>query len=211
MREAARGFDAAVTLPPSSQSSDGRGLSSENAYTGTKRARTCVGKGKAHRRSWLCSRFCGGGETYADQTVQVSAIVDVTALDRRSERPPRRIYIVEDHAVVRDWYVSVIGAIDDLVICGLTASARTSLKEIPALKPDLVIIDVSLPDMNGLELVSILRRDYPDIVLVVVSGDDAALHEDTALTNGAASYIDKLDAAAQLLPTLRRVLDLRPG
>src|ERR1035438_79613 len=70
---------------------------------------------------------------------------------------PKRVFIVEDHPVFREGLVQIINGESDLIVCGEAEDAERALKAIPSLKPDLVLVDISLPGKSGLELIRALR------------------------------------------------------
>jgi DNA-binding NarL/FixJ family response regulator len=79
----------------------------------------------------------------------------------------------------------------DLTVCGEAATARTALAEAPGAKPDLVLIDVSLPDMSGIELARELHSRHPELPLAMLSGHGEKSHVEQALQAGARGYILK--------------------
>ena len=80
-----------------------------------------------------------------------------------------RVYIVDDHTMFRDGLRQLINMEPDLSVCGDAADAAQATEEIRALKPDLVIVDISLADTSGIDLVKTLKRDYEDLPVLVVS------------------------------------------
>lgn len=119
----------------------------------------------------------------------------------------QQIYIVDDHPVIRDLYTQMIGRSKDLTVCGVAATAGDALLAIPALDPELVIVDVGLPDMSGLELLRRLRHQLPELPILVISGQDEDLYyARQALQYGARGYLDKLNLAENLLKAIRQVL-----
>jgi DNA-binding NarL/FixJ family response regulator len=122
---------------------------------------------------------------------------------------PDRIFIVEDHPKMRETYTLLIDTVADFEICGMVASGAEALEQIPRRKPDLVVIDISLPDTNGIELTQRLRARYPSLCILIVSGhhvEDFAMHVERA---GAHGYVDKHQAYKMLLPAIREILDGR--
>jgi DNA-binding NarL/FixJ family response regulator len=122
---------------------------------------------------------------------------------------PDRIFIVEDHPKMRETYTLLIDTVADFEICGIVATGAEALEQIPRQKPDLVVIDISLPDTNGIELTQQLRARYPSLCILIVSGhqaEDFAMHVERA---GAHGYVDKHQAYKMLLPTIREILDGR--
>jgi DNA-binding NarL/FixJ family response regulator len=102
-----------------------------------------------------------------------------------------QIFIVDDHPVMRSSLRSLLEREPDLTVCGEAATARTALAEAPGAKPDLVLIDVSLPDMSGIELARELHSRHPELPLAMLSGHGEKSHVEQALQAGARGYILK--------------------
>lgn len=105
----------------------------------------------------------------------------------------KKIFIVEDHEDMRFMYRSALQKIE-IDVCGETAIAEEALEQIPAAQPDLVIIDISLPGMDGIELVRRLRKTFPTICLFVVTGHAVERYREAALGAGADLIMSKDDA-----------------
>ncbi len=130
------------------------------------------------------------------------AIKETTATGRR-----RRVLIVDDHPIVRQGLRRLIEAEPDLEVCGESESAREAKTAIRDLEPDAVIVDVSLKQGDGLELVKDTRAHYAALPLLVLSMHDEAIYAERMLSAGANGYIMKQAASDQFLIALRRVLD----
>jgi len=118
----------------------------------------------------------------------------------------RRVFIVEDHPVFRETLVRVISCEKDLTVCGEASAAGRAFKAIGRAKPDLVLVDITLPDKSGLELVKELRAEDRKIKLLVVSMYDAALYAARALQAGASGYLRKQGDPKELIQAIRDVL-----
>jgi DNA-binding NarL/FixJ family response regulator len=118
-----------------------------------------------------------------------------------------RIYIVEDHPVMRRGYASLLDQEMDLEICGETGSADEARKQIPKVEPDLVILDLSLEAGSGLDLIKHLRAEYPDLPILVVSMHDETLYAERVLQAGARGYLMKSEAYPEVINAIRRILD----
>jgi len=105
--------------------------------------------------------------------------------------------------------VRVVSREDDLTVCGEASSANRAFKAIGRAKPDLVLVDISLPDKSGLELVKELRAVDRKIKLLVVSMHDTALYADRALQAGGNGYIQKQGKPEELIQAICDVLDGR--
>ena len=117
-----------------------------------------------------------------------------------------RIYIVDDHTMFRDGLRQLINMEPDLAVCGDAPDAAQATADIRALKPDLVIVDISLADTSGIDLVKALKRDYEDLAVLVVSMHAESLYGERALRAGAMGYIMKSEPARTVLAAIRKVL-----
>jgi DNA-binding NarL/FixJ family response regulator len=117
-----------------------------------------------------------------------------------------KIFIVEDHAVIRRGYISLIKRKPDLEICGEATSGEDALNAIPACAPDLVLIDVSLPGMSGVDLVRRLKVAQPGLATLVISGHEESLFVEGVLAAGARGYIMKEQAPESLVKAIYQVL-----
>ncbi|HEX9952978.1 MAG TPA: response regulator transcription factor, partial [Rubricoccaceae bacterium] len=91
-----------------------------------------------------------------------------------------RIFIVEDHPVMREGYSSLIAHEPDLEVCGESATAEDAFSRIPALHPDIVVADLSLPGVNGIELIKRLVAFDACGAVLVVSAHDESLYAERA-------------------------------
>ncbi len=117
-----------------------------------------------------------------------------------------RILLVDDHPLLRQGIAMTIEAEADFEVVGQVGDAEEALGVIDDLAPDLVVTDISLPGMNGLELVKNLLTRLPDLPILVVSRHDEELYAERAVRAGARGYVSKLAAGDQIVTALRRVL-----
>jgi DNA-binding NarL/FixJ family response regulator len=120
---------------------------------------------------------------------------------------PRKIFIVEDHPVFREGLVQIINGEGDLTVCGQAEDAETALQAIPGLKPDLVLIDITLPGKSGLELIKELRDRNGGIKLLVLSMHDESLYADRVLQAGGDGYIMKQEDPEEVVHAIHDVLE----
>lgn len=109
-----------------------------------------------------------------------------------------RIMIIEDHPVMRETYRMLFGREEALDVCGVAATGEEALELLPELEPDLAVVDISLPEMNGLQLVPLLRARMPQMRILVVTGHHEPHYEEAALAAGADAFIRKGKASAIL-------------
>ena len=119
------------------------------------------------------------------------------------------LFIVEDHAVMRQTYELLFADLPDLAICGTAASAEEALAAIPQARPDLALVDISLPGRSGLQLAGDLRREHPQVRVLVLSGHDGDDYAREAARAGADGFVTKGDFT-KLLVEIRRILALPP-
>jgi DNA-binding NarL/FixJ family response regulator len=118
---------------------------------------------------------------------------------------PTRVVLVDDHAQLRDLYRRFLEDCDDIEVVATCACARDGIAATESNRPDVVLIDLSLPDMNGIDAIRELRRAVPTAHVIVVSGADATVASIEAAAAGAVAYIDKIDVPHDLVPTIREV------
>jgi DNA-binding NarL/FixJ family response regulator len=118
----------------------------------------------------------------------------------------RRVLIVDDHPIVRQGLRRMIETESDLVVCGEVQTEREARAAIRALAPDVVIVDISLAQGDGLELVRDVHAQRPELPMLVLSMHDELIYGERLLAAGASGYIMKQAASDQLLVALRRVL-----
>ncbi len=121
----------------------------------------------------------------------------------------RKIFIVEDHPGFRGVLVRVINAEPDLAVCGQAGTADRALRAIVRLKPDLVLVDLSLPGKNGLELIREIRLKDQQVKLLVLSMHDEGLYADQVLQAGGNGYLMKQGDPGKLIQAIRQVLSGR--
>lgn len=117
------------------------------------------------------------------------------------------IYVVDDHPVVRRGFRSLVDRQSDMEICGEASSANEALEEMPNAGADLVLVDVAMEGMSGIELIKHLRQREIDVPILVVSMHDEALYADRALQAGARGFVMKDESDEVMLEAMRTVLD----
>lgn len=118
----------------------------------------------------------------------------------------RKIFIVEDHPTFREGLVQIICGEKDLCVCGETDDADQARRAIARLKPDLVLVDITLPGKSGLELIKELRSQNQKVKILVVSMHDQAIYADRVLRAGGDGYIMKQEDSGEIIHAMRDVL-----
>lgn len=117
-----------------------------------------------------------------------------------------RIFVVDDHPIVRQGLAQLINNEVDLTVCGQGEDAYQSLRAIKDSKPDLALVDISLKNSDGIELLKELRAVAPELPVLILSMHDESLYAERALRAGARGYIMKQEAPQTLLSAVRKVL-----
>ena len=126
-----------------------------------------------------------------------------------SVSPMPRILLVDDDARVRHVISRMLSRHADWEICGEAADGQESIDQARATHPDVVLMDVSMPRMNGLDATRILRREIPQLDVILVSQNDPKIVAYQAAEVGARAYCSKSDLARDLLPIIERTLEDR--
>lgn len=116
-----------------------------------------------------------------------------------------RVFVVDDHPLVREWLASLINHQADLSVCGEAGSAGAALAALAAANPDVVIVDLSLGGRSGLELIKDIRASHPHAAVLVLSMHDEDLYAERALRAGARGYIMKREATKNVILAIRRI------
>src|SRR6202451_2359533 len=117
-----------------------------------------------------------------------------------------RILIVDDHPLFRQGLQQMIDDKPELMVCGQAADAAQALQAIPELKPDLVLVDISLAGTSGIDLIKSIRDQYEDLPVLVVSMHDESLYAERALRAGAMGYVMKHEAGRTVETAIATVL-----
>ena len=126
--------------------------------------------------------------------------------------PPdaKRIVIVDDHPLFRKGLEQLIHSDGAFAVCGEAGNAPEAMDVIRKLDPDLVIVDLSLPGANGIELIKNIRAEFSKLPILVLSMHDESLYALRALRAGAEGYIMKHEAMANVVQAIHEVFSGRP-
>ena len=119
----------------------------------------------------------------------------------------RQVFIVDDHPITRRGLTQLINNEPDLQVCGESDNAITGLEDIKRVKPDIALVDITLPRRSGLMLVKDIRLWVPSTYVLALSMHDESLYAERVLRAGGHGYIMKNEGGDKLLQAMRRVLD----
>ena len=125
--------------------------------------------------------------------------------DNAAESAPIKVFLLDDHEIVRRGVKDLLEAEDDITVIGEAGTASSALARIPALKPDVAVLDVRLPDGDGVSVCRDIRSQMPQVACLMLTsfGDDEALFD--AIMAGAAGYVLKQIRGTDLVGAVRTV------
>jgi DNA-binding NarL/FixJ family response regulator len=123
-----------------------------------------------------------------------------------SDLGKKSIFLVDDHPLVREWLTNLINQQFDLVVCGEAETGPQAIQGILALKPDVAIVDISLKDSSGIELIKDLKLNSPAVAVLVLSMHEEPHYAERALRAGARGYIVKRETTRKVIAAVRQVL-----
>jgi DNA-binding NarL/FixJ family response regulator len=114
-----------------------------------------------------------------------------------------RILIADDNAMIRRGISRLLASEAAWTICGEAVDGATTIEQTGTLKPDVVLLDVSLPDVNGLDVARQIRADFPAVKVILVSQNDPAQLQRGVDSSGAHACVDKSELASALIPAIK--------
>lgn len=118
-----------------------------------------------------------------------------------------KVLIVDDHPIVRQGLSELINHEKDLAVCAQAEDASQAMVAIRSTRPDVAVVDISLKEKNGVELIKDIKAQYPGLPVLVLSMHDESLYAERALRAGARGYIMKHEATGKVVTGIRAVLD----
>jgi DNA-binding NarL/FixJ family response regulator len=126
---------------------------------------------------------------------------------KKKKSPRKQVYLVDDHPIVRQGLIKLIEQESALEVCGESGSVTEALAELKQLSPDVILVDISLEDSNGLELIKMVDDLGMQIPMLVLSMHDESLYAEHALRAGASGYVMKQAASNTLILAIEKVLE----
>ena len=116
-----------------------------------------------------------------------------------------RIFLADDHVVLREGLRSLVNAQSDMMVVGEAGNGRAALQQVREIQPDVVIMDVSMPELNGIQVTERLKRAYEKIMVLILTAHDDSGYLRQLLEVGASGYVLKKAAADDLIKAIRVV------
>lgn len=126
--------------------------------------------------------------------------------DGKTGRTKRRILLVDDHPLLRQGIAQMVNDEPDLEVCAEAEDRPSAMEAVGRSAPDLAVVDLSLKDQSGIELIKDLRVRYPEVQILVLSMHEESIYAERVLRAGARGYIMKREASDKVLVAIRRVL-----
>ncbi len=116
-----------------------------------------------------------------------------------------RVLLADDHSIVRDGLRRIIEDSGDMEVVGEAADGRDAIRQIASTQPEIAVIDISMPGLDGLEVVSRLRKEAPEIPVLILTMHEEAQYVVRAIEAGAMGYLTKQSAPEQLVAAIRKI------
>lgn len=117
-----------------------------------------------------------------------------------------KIYILDDHPVVIEGLKKIFDGQEDLVVVGTSEDASVALEQVEKLKPNVIILDITLKDRSGVDIIKKLKQSFPETHVLVYSMHDENVYAERSLRAGAMGYLMKGDPVARVLMAIRQIL-----
>lgn len=120
--------------------------------------------------------------------------------------PSIRVYLLDDQAILRAGFRSLINQYDDLMVVGESGEARHAVGQIEELQPDVVLLDITMPGLSGIDAIPLIRKAAPKVRIVMLTHHEGQSFVDQALRLGADGYVSKDSEPEELALALRSVM-----
>ena len=127
-------------------------------------------------------------------------------LEARSDMSPVRILIADDHEIFRRGLRSLLESHPEWEVCGEAVDGQEAVEKARELKPDIVVLDITMPRLNGLEAAKLLRKQVLGPKTVILSQHEPRLMRDAAINAGASAYVTKSEVSRELMVAIEGLM-----
>lgn len=121
------------------------------------------------------------------------------------------VFLADDHAVVRDGLRAILEAQGDISVVGDAADGRQAVRLVQQLRPDVAVVDIAMPELNGIEATRRIKAAAPQVQVVILTIHEAPEYQADAAAAGVTAYILKRQMYRELVPTFRGCCPHRPA
>jgi two-component system response regulator DevR len=119
-------------------------------------------------------------------------------------RAPTRVFVLDDHTFVHVGLTGLLGATSDLVVVGEASTAAEAMRRLPLARPDLALLDIGLPDGNGIDVGREIRSRYPHVICLMLTSHDEEEAHLAAVLAGAVGFVIKQIRGPEIIESIRR-------
>ena len=116
-----------------------------------------------------------------------------------------KVLLIDDHPLVREWLTSLIDQQPDMAVCGEAEDIQSAIKVLKTASPDIAVVDLSLKDASGLELVKTVKAKWPQVGIVVLSMHDEDVYAERCIRAGARGYVMKRESTKRIITAIHEV------
>lgn len=120
-----------------------------------------------------------------------------------------KVILADDHDLVRTGLKRLLGDVENITVVGDANNGRTAIGLVKEHNPDIAILDINMPGLNGIETTEILRRDYPELKIVIISMHNDEMFPQRLINAGANAYMTKGSGIEEITYAINEVMELR--
>jgi DNA-binding NarL/FixJ family response regulator len=200
VRDDGKGIDPAVLAGQGIEGHYGlRGMPERAERSG---ARWLCGAKSASARRWSCAFRAATSTRHPERLLVVTV---VCLQDACMSSAPIRVLAVDDHPLVREGIAGLVGVQADMTIVAQACDGRDAIQQFRTHRPDVTLMDLQMPEMNGLDALIAIRTEFPEARVIVLTTYEGDVHILRALKAGAQGYLLKNTLHSELLQTIRAV------